>query len=1297
MRFAKVIIIPLLLLLGILVALLGSNAGNKVIIHALSKTQLPLELELDQGSVLKLARWKKILWRGDLFQFSVTDLHYDLDLNCLFIGELCADQIKATSVSFTMSLSDKVSDEVTEGLETTSAVTMADALARISELDKQVDNGNWQLNIPVLIRVGQVDLANVLVQVGNTLVKAERLIGSVDLEGRNIRVHRLFTDDVFVQVLTQQYKQKTDVEIGTPTEISTLTEKSRRKDGAQSNQVDELMDAYPLYQVSVPLRVDANAALLTNTKLQVNGLFFDFNEIDLVGFIDGGEVAIAKLDVVMPQAYSKFSGEILLQRDYPLNATLTSKVKQPLLLNTLVLDVKASGSIEKMKLQINSSRLFNSQIESTFAWLKPSIPFLIEAKWQDLTWPLIEPSYMRSAEGVLTLRGDLDNYSATIAGLLNIDNAPSLKIKGAGKGNLSELIIVEAEAQTLGGVIDGTGRINWQNNFTLNSELSTKGVFLERYWPEIRVKPRGNIAVDFANSDYNDWRVNIHAIDLQTDIEGIPLSLRGALQLDPSLYWEVNDLELERGQDSIRLGGVIKDEFTLDGVVAIKALQPYIDGSEGRVSGTFHITGKQAAPWLDFELVADDILFREAALKRAELIGKISLAARPDGSAVLTGADMVIAGEVINELELSYTTDLSNNISELATRTAKQSNSIIASPRSQISLKLTNDNNQGELSILGSWQEDTWFGQVANGYIHSQYGRWLIDKGVEFNFSTEDQQLYIERHCWNEIKAKVCLGFDGKLDAADSFEFLLQNYDVNRLRLVTLDNVEIEGLLNIESKLSWDANARMQLDSKINIVNGSLLIYSEEKNTIANFEQIKMGLRLDESSLVAKINVQSSELGGVTGDLRVDDIQGERELSGDVHILDIDLAFIEPLIYQFDVLNGVISGAGLLGGTLGKPELIGQFNLDNGYLAGSELPVTLKNFGLNIEARGQTASVTGTAVSGKGLAKVVGNIAWQNKITYNLLLRGDDFEFDDNKGLRLKFSPDITLKGDSFGAKITGNIAIPYARIKVKQLPQSAIQVSRDVVIIDAYSDVSRAAFPLDLQINISLLDNVKIDSFGLESYVTGDVSIALDKRGSISSDGILQFEKGRYRSFGQDLYIRKGQVVFSGPIDNPYLNIEAIRNPELTDDNVIVGVRLIGSVNKPVFTIFSEPLMPQTQMISYLLRGRDISSEDETSQDVLLTTMLVGSSLGQSKGIINTLGDTLGVEDFAIATMGQGDDTRVEVSGYVLPGVQIRYGIGLFSTLSEVAVRYEFLPKLYIELITGVDIAVDLYYKFSN
>ncbi|WP_337230607.1 translocation/assembly module TamB domain-containing protein, partial [Proteus terrae] len=75
---------------------------------------------------------------------------------------------------------------------------------------------------------------------------------------------------------------------------------------------------------------------------------------------------------------------------------------------------------------------------------------------------------------------------------------------------------------------------------------------------------------------------------------------------------------------------------------------------------------------------------------------------------------------------------------------------------------------------------------------------------------------------------------------------------------------------------------------------------------------------------------------------------------------------------------------------------------------------------------------------------------------------------------------------------------------------------------------------------------------------------------------------KGQFKAYGQDLQVRKGQILFSGPVDQPYLNIEAIRNPENTANNVIAGVRVTGLADKPKVDIFSEPAFTQQEALSY-------------------------------------------------------------------------------------------------------------------
>lgn len=1267
MRLFQIFFVFIILIIASLTALLGTHTGNQYIISTLNNTQLPLQLDLKKGTIFHDAQWNIIDWQGQVFQLAITDLDYEIDLACLLSAELCVNHIKAGSVSYSMSLVNPAN--------TLFGIDLDDTLSRMAKLDDQLSNNDWQLNIPLPITVNNIDIHDISVVVANTQIVADRLSAAVNLFGRDIFVSHLMTEKVFVEVQTDSPEQQVTSGVPKPkTETSEFVSNANK----QLELVEDLLNEFELYQVSIPLRVDVESATLVESKLQVNDLLIDFDSIELIGFIDAGEVQLDKLVIAMPQANTSLNGSILLQQGYPMYAKVKTILKQPELLDQLVIDVKANGSLDKLNIMMTTEGQINTRTNASLSPLKVNLPFEIDAQWQKLTWPLVAPAYINTMNGKLSLQGNLDEYAINVAGMLEIDNIPSLDLVAKGTGNLHGLSLNHVKAKTLGGNISASGGLNWHNGIYVSSKISVEDIELARYWPEVILQPNGVATVDF-NLEYgneNTWQVDVYDINFGADFKGYPLTLTGQLALDQELHWQLDNFSLSHDKDSIKLDGVINETFELSGEIKVLALTPYVTEANGSAFGYFNIVGEKDKPWFSFDLFSDNLIFKNNELLRADIDGRVSLTARPEGVVSVKGKDLIIADHKINIISLDYNADKSG---------------------SEISLNVADDNNNGLLAITGFWQGDTWLGKVNKGRINSEFGNWLIDPDVTFSFDDKNQYLSVSQHCWNEKISTLCLGFAGKLGQADKFAFNLANYDINELGLVTPENIEVEGLLNIDSKITWQKSEPIRVASQIAVTDASLLIYNEDQSSLANFDNLTMDVDLDESSLTAKVNINSHELGGMTTDIRIDDLFGERELSGELNVIDIDLTFIEPLIYQVDILNGVVTGAGVVDGTLNKPEIIGQFNLDNGYLSGDGLPITLEHFQVSIESSGEQASLTGTAHSGNGLAKVVGNLSWGDQFNYEMLIHGNDFEFDDDKGVKLNFSPNINIKGNNTGAKIKGDIIVPYALIRVEELPQSAIQVSNDVIIIDADDTNNQQDYPLDVEVNIKLLNDVKIDSFGLESNIIGDVNIALDEDGNLYSDGMLQLENGRYRSFGQDLYIRKGQVVFSGAIENPYINVEAIRNTELTEDNVIVGVRLIGPVKKPVFSIFSEPEMQQTRMISYLLRGRDVNTEDETSQDVVIMTMLVGSSLGQGKGVISFLGDTLGVKDFAIDTRGQGNDTRVEVSGYVLPGVQIRYGIGLFSALSEVVVRYEIIPKLYLELVTGVDSAVDLYYEFSR
>ncbi len=70
---------------------------------------------------------------------------------------------------------------------------------------------------------------------------------------------------------------------------------------------------------------------------------------------------------------------------------------------------------------------------------------------------------------------------------------------------------------------------------------------------------------------------------------------------------------------------------------------------------------------------------------------------------------------------------------------------------------------------------------------------------------------------------------------------------------------------------------------------------------------------------------------------------------------------------------------------------------------------------------------------------------------------------------------------------------------------------------------------------------------------------------------GQIKLLNGRFASYGQDLLVRKGEIIFSGLPSQPTLNIEAIRNPTaMENSNITAGIRVSGLAESPTIQVFS-------------------------------------------------------------------------------------------------------------------------------
>ncbi|MGL5551714.1 MAG: translocation/assembly module TamB domain-containing protein, partial [Plesiomonas shigelloides] len=162
-----------------------------------------------------------------------------------------------------------------------------------------------------------------------------------------------------------------------------------------------------------------------------------------------------------------------------------------------------------------------------------------------------------------------------------------------------------------------------------------------------------------------------------------------------------------------------------------------------------------------------------------------------------------------------------------------------------------------------------------------------------------------------------------------------------------------------------------------------------------------------------------------------------------------------------------------------------------------------------------------------------------------------------------------------------------------------------------------------------------------------------------------------------------------------PMLNIEAIRNPESIQNDVVAGIRVTGMADNPLMTIFSEPSMSQAEALSYILRGEPLD-DGNSNDNGAMTSALIGIGLSQSSQLVGQIGQAFGISDLALDTQGVGDNSQVVISGYIMPGLQIKYGVGIFDSLAELTLRYRLMPSLYLQAVSGLNQAVDLIYQFE-
>jgi translocation and assembly module TamB len=204
-------------------------------------------------------------------------------------------------------------------------------------------------------------------------------------------------------------------------------------------------------------------------------------------------------------------------------------------------------------------------------------------------------------------------------------------------------------------------------------------------------------------------------------------------------------------------------------------------------------------------------------------------------------------------------------------------------------------------------------------------------------------------------------------------------------------------------------------------------------------------------------------------------------------------------------------------------------------------------------------------------------------------LKSKDFEVAKLPEAQNAVSPDLKIALNDQQKQIDGQLEVPKAILKIQDIPGNAVKVSVDEVILgeEKLEDNTRPPPDINADTGAKLGKQVNFTEQGLQINLVGNLKII--KTGEkMVMQGNVDMEKASTKRFGQDLTVRKGRFLFKGSADNSWLDVEAIRLSRSKKVTVILA--LTGTLKNPQTRISSEPSLPESEALAYLVTGNPLS-----------------------------------------------------------------------------------------------------------
>lgn len=1120
--------------------------------------------------------------------------------------------------------------------------------------------------LPSFLRISargaRIDTAAVLLP-NRYEIKASRLEGTMLLTSRDLTITQAFANGGF-------FTARGRFELGAADPITlggdvdwTLEFADRPAWRGHARAHGDLEDLQVSAEQVFPIRaqVEGHALALTHGahwQAQVRSSFIDFTALH-----PAAKIAAADIDL-------QVSGD--------LHGMQAQGSLRPTTLPTGRLEVSARGPYPTRLVRLDSVRIdaaggvrVDAQATLDFTHGGPALD--VRGETVNFRWPIVGESVVYARTGRFTLDGPQLPYRITASGPVVIPKLPAFDAQAHGLLYADHLELEQGGANWLGGRLEASGSLSWTGrnawSFAARGE-QLDPARIDGAWPG-----RLGFTAQVSGAGLNS------GADIDLDLKRASGTLRGEhLEARGHVSRRGSNLRFDRVVASLAdahltLDGTFGDPRDIRLDLDAPHLGRVVPGLEGGITVKGRISGPPATARLTGTLVGHDLAFAPLTAGNVSASADIDLSDQRGSHLDLEARAVKVAdrdfGKVAARLEgrasdHRFTFDTTGGLIDIHAR------------------------------VDGSYDPKGWHGLIGElGLRNTDIIDVHLQAPAAMRLSPAAAAL--EPLCLIGTNERICLHGDWARKGVFDAQASGTGIPLRALGTNLPTKPEYLGMLAFDAQAHGHTLEDVTGHLSMDLAEGKL----RYKLPSGREDEVHLGSGHAEiiaapAQVTAKVHLTATQQSFL--DVRLAGIRTagqsplQTPISGEIHTQAHELGFLALLVDQIDRSVGEMNADFTVAGTLGEPRLDGAIRLQKGELDFYQVNLLMRGINARIDIAGTQLSVQGGAQIGEGKVQVAGDLAWRDRHpSGSIKLTGEKLMLVNIPELRADASPDLTFKVEGRRIDVNGTVTIPYARIKPADLTGAQL-ASGDEIILGEQSMGEDMRLQVYTDVKLVLGQDVTVDSFGLTGRLTGSVTASSDPSGHARGSGELKVEEGKYAAYGRQLDIQRGRLIFSGGlVSDPAVDLKAVK----VFPDVTAGVNVRGKLRNPQISFFSDPSLPQSQIVSVLVAGGTIESLQRSG------TQQVGQArnelLAQGGAIVaQQLGARLGVEDVGLEsdTMNQ---TSLVLGKFLNPRLYVSYGISLTESLNTVKLRYTLGDHWTIKTEAGENRSTDLVYTIER